>query len=136
MLVKRASRIGMQAAMERQDEATRQFVGPWWLAVALLEVQAQEVIEPVLRHLPAVTLGRMTRGGTEGHLAMHWGAGSVSFPTMTGELRIEEVDGNCTQLTLTGDFAPPLSGQGALDDVTERLARRIEAAVAREIGTP
>jgi hypothetical protein len=126
----------MQAAMERQDEVTREFVGPWWLAVALLELQAQEVIEPVLGHLPAVEVGPMTRAGTEGHLVMRWVAEDVSsFPTLTGELRLVEVDANRTELTLSGPFAVPHGDENALDEVAERLAGRIEAALAREIGT-
>jgi hypothetical protein len=127
----------MQATMERQDEATREFVGPWWLAVALLELQAQEVLEPVLRDVPAwVEVRPMLRAGTEAHFAVHWGAKSVSaLPKMTGELRIVEVGANRTELTLTGPFASAHRDAHALGEVTERLAGRIEAALAREIGT-
>ena len=126
----------MQAAVERQDEATREFAGPWWLAVALLELQAQDVIAPVLGHLPAVQLGPMNRAGTEGHLALRWGAERASsFPTMTGELRLVEVDANRTELTLSGPFTSPHGAENTLDEVTGRLAGRIEAALAREIGT-
>jgi hypothetical protein len=127
----------MQAAMERQDEATREFVGPWWLAVALLELQAEEVIAPVLRDVPAqVEPGPMRRAGTEAHLALRWGGDRAeSLPTTIGELRLVEVDANRTELTLTGPFASPRGDENAIDEVTERLAGRIEAALAREIGT-
>jgi len=146
-----------------QVETTRAFVGPWWLAIALLEVQSRQVIEPVLREPPArlapesnaarlarVDLGPVVRAGTEGRLALSRALpGAATFPTMTGELRIVEIDGNRSELTLTGEFAASAGLEGPrgtdavrlrfdqvmLDDMTERLARAIEAAVAREIGT-
>jgi hypothetical protein len=116
-------------------EATREFTGPWWLAVAVLEVQSREVVEPALGDSAGIEIGPVRRAGTTGRLALRWrGEVPASKTPMTGELRIVEVDGNCTELTLTADRAAPC-GSETLDEITERLARRIEAAVAREIGT-
>jgi hypothetical protein len=123
--------VGMEPAPTFHVEATSEFAGPWWLAVALLEVQPHEVIETVLDELPSLEIGPVQRAGTEASLALRWHAGRV----VTGELRIVEVDGNCTGLTLTGDFAGPSGREGAVDEIAERLARRIETALAREIGT-
>jgi hypothetical protein len=128
--------VGMEPAEHCRIESTREFTGPWWLAVALLEIQLQDVVEPALNELPSLEIGPVLRAGTEASLALRWQAArDVSGAPMTGQLRIVEVDGNCTELTLTGDFAGPPGREGAVDEIAERLARRIEVAVAREIGT-
>jgi hypothetical protein len=118
----------------RLVEARREFAGPWWLAVAVLENQLHDIVEPALRELPSVELGPMRRAGTEGRIALHWGAGGAASPTMmAGELRIAEIDGNRTELRLNSYRHV---AQKTLDRMTERLARRIETVVAEEIGTP
>jgi hypothetical protein len=148
--------------VERRVETTRRFVGPWWLAMALFEMELREVVMSVLRELPArlaprtgstraaqLEFGPVVRDGTEGHLALRWGAQDAAAPMMIGELRIAEIDENCTELTLIGEFAPPAGAvdplgeaarphvaQSTLDAVADRLAHRIEAAVAEHIGTP
>ena len=126
----------MEPAPTCHVEATSDFAGPWWLAVALLELQSHVVVETVLHELPSLEIGPVQRVGTEASLALRWQPGAVvAGAPMSGELRIMEVDGNCTALTLAGDFAGPHGREGAVDEIVKRLARRIEAAVAREIGT-
>jgi hypothetical protein len=128
--------VRMEPAPTCHVEATSEFAGPWWLAVALLEVQSREVVETVLHELPSLEIGPVHRAGTEARLALRWHPGRVvTGAPMTGELRIVEVDGNRTGLTLTGDFAGPPGRDGAVDEVARRLAQHIETALAREIGT-
>ena len=90
------------------------------------------MLEPLLRDGPArVEFGPMLRSGSEARLALRWESESAaSFPTVTGELRLVEVNTNRTELTLSGSFASPHGDENALDEVTERLAGRMEAALA------
>ncbi len=129
--------VGMDPAPTCHVEATSEFAGPWWLAVALLDVESNEVVGPELRALRSLEIGPMVRAGTEGSLALRW----VTEPPAagapkTGELRIVQIDGNRTELRLTGDLAGASGAASTLEDIAQRLARRIETAVAREIGTP
>jgi hypothetical protein len=121
--------------MPLQIEATREFAGPWWLAVAVLELQSWDVVAPAFSELASIEIGPVRRAGTTGWLALHWPSRAHPSQTRTGELRIVEVTGDCTELTLSGELAGPVVAGTTFDDVAERLARRIEAAVAREIGT-
>jgi hypothetical protein len=128
--------VGMEPSAPCQTQATREFAGPWWLAIALLELQSHDVVEPVLREVAPLEIGPVVRAGTEGCLALSWSAESpVPGPETVGELRIVEVDGNRTELRLSGALAGALGRETTLDELVERLARRIETAVAREIGT-
>jgi hypothetical protein len=83
--------------------------------------------------LGSLEIGPLVRAGTEGRLALRWvSEPPVAHAPTTGELRVAEIDGNRTELTLTGDLTGALDD---IDDIVERLARHIETALAREIGT-
>ena len=128
--------VDMEPGPTFHVEATTEFAGPWWLAVALLGAQTNDVVGPELRGLASLEIGPMVRAGTEGRVALHWIAGApVAGAPMKGELRIVEIDGNHTQLTLTGDLAGGFGTAGTPENMAERLARRIETTLAREIGT-
>jgi hypothetical protein len=150
--------------MKRTVEASWRFVGPCWFAVALLGIEADELVGPVLGELHArltsgtvvsrsahVECSPITRAGGAGTMTVHWrdARHPDAFPTMSGELRLVEVDKNLTELRLVGEYEPPLGVLGAVgdavaghrvvqstfDELAERLARRIEAVVAEHTGT-
>ncbi len=142
--------------MHATVHATQSFAGPWWLAVVVVEASAHDVLEPVLRELPArltpaagppdstaVDFGPMVRTGTVGCLALRWQAGApaavartnADVATMVGELRLAEIGANSTQLTLTGQFVPaPAASRFAVESVAaQRGCDEVVERLARSI---
>ncbi len=149
--------------MSTKVEATREFRGPWWVTIALLEIEPGAMVEEVLRDLPArvtpattvtrathVELGPLVRAGREGRVTfeLHDRAHPAVFPQLHGEVRVVEVGDARTELTVTGEYDAPFGvvggagdrvagrrvAQNTMDEVTERLARRMEAKVAEHPG--
>jgi hypothetical protein len=149
--------------MSTKVEATREFRGPCWVTIALLEIEPAAMVEEVLRDLPArvtasttvmrathVELGPLVRTGREGKVAfeLHDAAHPAVFPRLHGEFRVLEAGEARTALTVTGEYDVPLGvvgdvgdriaghrlAQNTMDEVTERLARRMEAKVAEHPG--
>lgn len=149
--------------MSTKVEATREFRGPWWVTIALLEIEPAAMVEEVLRDLPVrvtsattvtrathVELGPLVRADREGRIAfeLHDRERPAVFPRLHGELRVVEVGETQTELTVSGEYDAPLGvvgsagdrvaghrvAQNTMDEVAERLARRMEAKVAEHPG--
>lgn len=151
--------------MKRHVSSVQRFVGPWWVAAAVLRIEGPRLVVSVLSELHA-QLTRATR--VEREVIVECGAAVRSdrsivmpvhvrdathpgvFPEMLAEVRLVEHGDNVTELVFTGVYEPPLGVVGAagdalgghrivertIDDATSRLARVFEAAVAEHIGTP
>jgi hypothetical protein len=146
--------------MERTVVARARFRGPWWLAMALVDVERADLFGPVLRRLPSLLspdddLGDTTleftplvRTGTLGTMAVRWhGPGrGRGLPALRGEIRVREIDEHFTELALAvgGDLMGALLDddqagprvQSVVEEAAEVVAERFAAAVARHIGTP
>ena len=149
--------------MSTNVEATREFRGPWWVTIALLEIEPGAMVEEVLGDLRArltlsttvnrateVELGPLVRSEGEARMAFELQdrARPSAFPRLHGELRVVAAGETRTELTVTGEYDPPLGlvgrvgdrvaghrlAQNTVDEVTERLARRMEAKVAEHPG--
>jgi hypothetical protein len=149
---------------QRRVEASARFEGPWWVAVALLDIEPDEVVGPVLEELRvwvtnttgahrtvAVERGVLERGAGTATIALHWSGHTVprALPEMDARLQVVEVDPNETEVRFVGAYTPPFDAvnelrdaiaahrraQRTANDLVERLAERIEAAVSEHIGT-
>jgi hypothetical protein len=147
----------------RRIAASRRFSAPWWVAVAVLEIEPGELVKRELSDLRAhvtsgttvarkvdVECGPITRDDGTATMEIHWhdATSSQVFPEMRGELQLIEIDDNETEIRLAGEYEPPLRtlgqiadataghrlAQRTLDDAVERLALRMETAVAAHVG--
>jgi hypothetical protein len=147
---------------QRRVEASARFEGPWWVAVALLDIEPDDVVGPVLEELRvwvtrttsahrtvAVERGVLERGAGTATIALHWSAVPRALPEMDARLQVVEVDPNETEVRFVGAYTPPFDAvselgeaiaahrlaQRTANDLVDRLAERIEAAVSEHIGT-
>jgi hypothetical protein len=135
------------------------------VAAALLDIEPDEVVAPVLNDLRVpvthttavvravdVERGTLERGAGTASIAVHWRdrAHPQALPEMDATLQVVEIDPNESEVRFIGAYTPPFGAVGALgdaiaahrlaqrvaNDLVERFAERMEAAVSEHIGTP